>query len=1356
MPRQPAQSQNEAGPMTDTFQGIQSSTADHRRRITEYVLTGTLASVLLVGVLSHPIVASAAPTSQSDPPSQCAKGVELYKDGKVLEASLLLEDGFANRNKGTFSNPEQVGECALYLGFSRLRRNDRSGALSAYQVALQAFESAGSRSKAAVTLYNIGGVLRKQDQYSEALDAYQQALSIYQLESNRFMEAVVLNDEGLVFVDLGNYDKALETYQQALAIHREVGNRGGEGVTLTNLGTVYAETGHNREALECFQEALKIQREQGDLYTEGATLNSIGMLYQNQGSYADALTAYQQSLDIARKTHNQSAEGAILGNMGLLYQAQGSYVEALETHQQALAIIRRMNDRANEAATLNNIGEVLIAQGHYAEALEKYQQALVIHRELGRHRDVAAALGNIGSVYLARGDYIDALQAFQQSVTILQEVGDSAGTAVSLDNIGSTYFKQGRYSEALEMHQKALAIFRQTGNRADEGRTLGKIGDIYHSQDRYTEALKVYEEALAIENAIGDNHGAAPLLNNIGEVYTSQGRYAEALQVLEQALSVHHQSGNRPFEASTLQSISAVYIAQGRYAKAMELLHQALLIKREVGMRASEGSTLNGIGILYGNQGRYGEALDTLLQALAIRREVGDRSGEGVTLTAIGAIYADQGRLPKALETLQLALSIAREVGEQVNTGTALLDIGVTQYRQGNFTDAAKNYEEALTIFRTAGARRQEGTVLDNLGGVYAQQKRSADALRTYEQALKIMREVGDRAGEGVALNNIAQILQEQGHAAEALQNYQQALALVDEIGNQDGKAAILSNIGFIYDKESKFDLALSYYEQSISALETVRAIAGDDIARAAYADQYMRLYVRAASLYYQQNQDQKAFLISEKGRARAFLDSLGTGQIQFSDDAMTDLLTREQEAYAERQSARDALAEYRTSSQSSTDHIADAETRLKIAEQNYAAVLDRIEEHQDQLADLVPGRNALLDVPSVQSLLDEQTTVIDYYLLGSEGALAFIITRNEFYTVMLPEATPDNLYSAVQSLYPPLNKDNPYPLPLRNLHKWLIVPLMNNLHTPRVGIVPHQVLHYVPFAALTDGQTYFGQQHSLFLLPSTSTLPFIRAKAEQVRDSDSHQGLVLGNPVTDDPTLPPLVYAADEAQTVANSLGIPAYIGADASETRLRSSAAETRVLHIAAHGGYNLANPLYSAISLAPHGTEGNTEANDGRLEVHEIFGLDLRSTDLVVLSACETQAGQISDGDELVGMTRAFFSAGAPSVIASLWPVDDAATKDLMVAFYQHWRTGMGKAEALQAAQADVRAKYPGPFYWAAFVLNGDPGDLIGKPFSLENNTSTTSDNYLFLGGMVGFTVLTILSILVVRKRLKRISD
>ena len=337
--------------------------------------------------------------------------------------------------------------------------------------------------------------------------------------------------------------------------------------------------------------------------------------------------------------------------------------------------------------------------------------------------------------------------------------------------------------------------------------------------------------------------------------------------------------------------------------------------------------------------------------------------------------------------------------------------------------------------------------------------------------------------------------------------------------------------------------------------------------------------------------------------------------------------------------------------------------------------------------------------ITDTQALLDDQPTLVAYYLTDENG-LAFVLTHDDFRVVELP-ASAEEIAQAVENFRSlgMANLGNPHPRSLSDLYEWLVEPLVPYLVTPRVGIIPHQTLHYVPFAALHDGERYFGEQFALFHLPSASALPFIQAKAGR----EATDPLILGDPETDNPDLPRLDYA--EAEQVAELFGAELLGGTEASEAALRAQVGEAGVVHLAAHGSFNPAAPLFSRLWLAPGGDE------DGRLNVHEVYGLDLEQADLVVLSACQTQVGELSAGDEVVELNRAFLY-GAPTVVASLWPVDDEATGTLMVRFYTHLREGMGKVEALQVAQAEVRTdaahpEWAHPYYWAAFVLSGDPG-------------------------------------------------
>jgi len=153
-----------------------------------------------------------------------------------------------------------------------------------------------------------------------------------------------------------------------------------------------------------------------------------------------------------------------------------------------------------------------------------------------------------------------------------------------------------------------------------------------------------------------------------------------------------------------------------------------------------------------------------------------------------------------------------------------------------------------------------------------------------------------------------------------------------------------------------------------------------------------------------------------------------------------------------------------------------------------------------------------------------------------------------------------------------------------------------------------------------------------------------------------------------------------------------------------VRTKAGDYDILHLVAHIDHDSQNPERSRIVLGQGG------GDDGPLELDQVLGLDLRKTSLVVLSGCQSQKGKRTRGDDVIGLTRAFIYAGSPSVVASLWSVDDDATRQLMVAFYTHLKSGMSKADALRIAQSDLRKKYPNPYYWAGFVLTGDPGESV----------------------------------------------
>jgi len=977
----------------------------------------------------------------------------------------------------------------------------------------------------------------------------------------------------------------------------------------------------------------------------------------NLADYQGALEKFQAALALYQEIGDRLGEGMALNGMGICYESLGQYDKALDCCEEALIILREMGNRAGEAMTLNNIGMVYDDLGEYQQALAYYQQALSILREIGDRATEAGTLNNIAIVHRELAQYEEALDYYQQALALALETGDRAREGGTLMNMGVVYYELGQYESALDLLEQALSIKRATGDRAGEGKALINVGLVYDSLAQYQEALDYFQQGLAIDRDIGDVAGEAMALTNIGIVHGELGQYEEALGFFEQALTTFRHIGHRAGVAATLNNIGLVHDHFGTYGQALESFQQARVIQRDIGDRAGEGGTLTNIATVYDHLGQYQQALDYYEQALAIKAEIGDRHGEGSALSGIGNVYRWLGDYDAALPYLQRALAITQELGDRGGEAGALANVGNVYFDLGDYAQALDYYGRALDMLREIGARAKEGMALQMMAFGYGASGQSEHSLDYYQQALSIEQEVGDRSGEALSLRMIGAVYEDEGDAVQAVSYYQQAIEVTESI------------LG----------------EVQVEELQT------------SYAAEQVPAYEGLISLLWEEDRLEEAFNYGERARARAFLDQLGGGRVDFRSGAAADLLDQEADAKDQIAARRGQLVSLRNRPlvEWDTETIAAVEAELTSLESDYAALLTQIKVQSPQAASLVSVDVATLS--DIQAAVGADTTLVEYFVT-EDRTLVFIITRDTYETESL-EVSREDLADTITTFRDFASLDDPHPASLQQLHSWLIAPIEAHLQTSMVGIVPHGVLHYLPFAALTDGERYLGEEYVLFTLPSASALTFIQEKRKDRADSV----LALGNPTIAE-ALPVLQFAEGEVEAIAELYGTEALVGEEATEGAVWSQATGAGILHLAAHGSYNQYNPLFSAVHLA------EDEDNDGRLEVHEVYGLDLtQSTDLVVLSACQTQMGDLSAGDEVVGLTRAFLYAGTPSVIASLWSVDDQATALLMQRFYTYLQCGLGKGEALRQAQMDVRAEYPHPYYWAAFVLTGDAGEV-----------------------------------------------
>jgi len=785
-------------------------------------------------------------------------------------------------------------------------------------------------------------------------------------------------------------------------------------------------------------------------------------------------------------------------------------------------------------------------------------------------------------------------------------------------------------------------------------------------------------------------------------------------------------------QAETLRNHSDFTAAQTQYQASLDCYRQAQNPDGETG-------ALAGLGLVAEVFGQYDQALTNHEQALAISRELKNKQGEAASLSNIGGVYNRQGKYDQALEKHQQSLAIEKEIGNKKGEAISLNNIGMTYHHQGKYDQALEFYQQALPIHKGIGNRLEEATTLGNLGSVYEAQEKYDQALEFHQQSLTIEKGIGRKQGKAITLGHIGGVYAQQEKYDHALDLLQQALTLSQEIGVKGSEATTLNALGQVYEKQGQVEQARVYYEQAIALVETLRGQyrLAEDSAQFGHknADLYegqIRLLAQAA-----QPDAKLIFGYVQQAKARSFLDQMGNAARPKPRHAADETLLQEEAGW--RQAIQQAEARLRggeglglRQGQPSLPNLTEAERKQLSADleqyrQRHADLLARIQRLNPQYANLISVQPAKLE--EIQARLSAQTALVEYYLLGgntlfAKGVLVFVVTPDKIHSQTLPLSEFELLLTLDQYNKNTTADTSRFPDEMKTLYDMLIRPIAAELTTTtHLLIAPHRQLHQFPFAAFHDGQHYLIEQYELSFIASGSLLPFIPDR----RSAWPGPPLVMGDPLGD------LSSSRVEASEVAQAYHVPAYLNEEATEARFWQEATAAGIIHLSTHGVYNPTQPTASYLRFASAAADSGG-ANDSYLYGDEIYDLELPQTDLVVLSACETQLGSesagevkititnpdsntrtdlpinlLKGGDELQSLSRAFMYAGAASVIGTLWKVEDESTAYIMTQFYSYLNQGYPKGQALQLAQKDAirHPDYAHPYYWAGFVLTGDVG-------------------------------------------------
>jgi CHAT domain-containing protein/Tfp pilus assembly protein PilF len=935
-----------------------------------------------------------------------------------------------------------------------------------------------------------------------------------------------------------------------------------------------------------------------------------------------------------------------------LYTQEGPKA-ALPEFEEALKIFRTSNDRRGESITLGYVANCYRKLEDLDMALEYAQQALRMKEQLGDRDEIGKTHNQLGLIAWERADYPGAIKNFRQAIEISTAVQDRELEGSARNNLGLVYDERGDYKQSLEQYQRALKLHRDSHFERGEGDTLGNIGGVYLLLGKFREALPYYQQALAISERLGLKPASSDDLGNIALCLAGTGDVDGALKSFDRALEIAHDTG---------------------------------LTKEEADWHKGKGSSLVGLG-------RYDAALKEYAAAEQVYEHAGLKRELVEALADTGYVYELLGDGMGADTHFQRARQLAHEIGSGSGESASLLSLGDLERRRKKYDAAEEYFHRALERARTAG---DDGTVVAALvqrAMNDLDRKRYDTALQSVSEAAKVAENAGNKPGMALSRYVLAEVRRSQGHFPEALEEYAAALAMQEQLRDPELGWRILYGRGQAMAAEDKTDEAIAAYKDAIRIIEETRSAITEERYRAGYIEDRYQVYVALVELLLKTHKPGDALFYSEKLRARAYFDQLGTNATGVQEPGTQRQMRELGEQI--RTLRRAIQKEYGQPDKDRRGQALEAySVELAKAERDYEALLDN--SRSSASAGTTQNGESIPALAEVQHLLPEGAALIEY-VVGRQTLSIMLVTPASVIGIPVP-ITSESLSSRTELLRDLITERRAeWTQPAAGLRKLLVDPLQRDGHLAGIRqllIVPDGVLNYVPFSALPAGpQRFLGDEFTIAYLPAAAAL---------VKRQETREGIRL---LAMAPATAHLPYAPDEVRGIGKIFPQSSrlVVGKEATETLFKQIAGNFEYLHLATHGSLNHNAPSLSALELEPDNED------DGRLELYEIAGMKLHAR-LVTLSACETALGKgyftdTPGGDEFVSVTRAFLGAGTHNVLASLWPVNDQSTRDLMVRLYRHLPS-TGGAEALAKAQQEIRRdpRYRHPYYWAPFVIVG----------------------------------------------------
>ena len=896
-----------------------------------------------------------------------------------------------------------------------------------------------------------------------------------------------------------------------------------------------------------------------------------------------------------------------------------------------------------------------------------------------------------------RVDTTNAQRLADIAIAVAESINNQLALAKSLRAKANALYALDQHSAAIEMHQRAAALFEAAGDDFELARTLSGSLQPLLLLGRYNEALSAGDRARKIFTAAGNGRRLARLEINIGNIYHRQDRFTEALACYERAyreLLLHDDAEGL---AAALSNIALCYISLNDFAKALQTHRMARQHCEQKGMPILVAYADYNIAYLYFLRGEYGRSIQMLRDASVSAKKAGDAYQSALCDLDLAEIYIELNLTTEAAELARKAHEAFQHLGFGYEAAKALAFTAIAVSRLGQAFEALKLFAQAKDMFV-----RDKNQVWPSLIDLYEalvlfNEGRLFEARRLCTAAREFFRDAAMRNKAVLAELLLVRIALRMNDVTVAGKYCQSALR---ELAGLEAPMLVYQAeflMGEVQKTTGHEDLAYESYCRARESLETLRGSLRGEELKIAFFENKLEVYENLVDICVRQPHGfEDAFRYIEQAKSRSLMDLLlrPVHVPSESDAGQSDLVRsirnlREELNWYYNLIEREQLRPEERSQERITRLESQArshETELMRAVQEASAA---------ELTSAGMHAPANVSLERIRATLPPDTALIEFFCI-QERYIACILKENDLQ--ICPVTLQSRVKKLLQLLQFQLSKFRLDPqyvntfqasmlesteAHLQSLYQELLAPVRDLLRARHLVVAPHGLLHYVPFHALHDGKSYLVDQFTVSYAPSASVYALCQKKPANT----SGPSLVFGIVDAQAPSI------REEVEALSSILpDAHLYIDSEATDEVLRTQGPYSRVVHIATHGYFRQDNPMFSSIRLG-----------GSYLSLYDLYHLKLPA-ELVVLSGCATGLNVVTPGDELIGLVRGLLQAGAQSLVLSLWDVHDQSTREFMVSFYTHLQRGLPKPAALQRAMADLRQRYPHPYYWAPFVLIG----------------------------------------------------